>query len=348
MDSTHIIIVVTIILVVVFDFTNGFHDASNMIASAIASRAISPVRSVIIVAVFSFLGPLLGGTAVANTIGKFIDISDLETIKSLAVILSGLIGVIFWNLATWFFGMPSSSSHALMGGLAGAVIASAGADHVLWGFHEFITKGELKGVTKVLLALILSPVIGLLMGFIIQKIISFLLRSAKQKINKPIKWSQYFTVAWLAFSHGANDAQKSMGILTLVLVLGGIIPTFQVPLWVMLACSIGMTIGVLLGGWKIVKTLGFAIYKIRPIHALNSQLTSAFVIFTASLIGAPVSTTHVVAASIMGVGSADHLRRVKWKKAKSIIYTWLFTIPGSAIVAVIIYSLFNLFLPFIK
>ena len=270
MISTHLLIVTTIILVVVIDFTNGFHDASNMIASAIASRAIAPVRSVIIVAIFSFLGPLLGGTAVANTIGKFIDISDLQTINALAVILSGLIGVIVWNLGTWFFGMPSSSSHALMGGLAGAVMASAGADHVLWGFHELISKGELIGVTKVLLALFLSPPLGFLVGFIIQTIISFMLRGAKHEINKPIKISQYFTVAWLAFSHGANDAQKSMGILTLVLVLGGIIPSFQVPFWVMLICSLGMTAGVLFGGWKIVRTLGFAIYKIRPIHALNS------------------------------------------------------------------------------
>lgn len=348
MISTHLLIVIAIIFVVIFDFTNGFHDASNMIASAIASRAILPVRAVIIVAVFSFLGPLLGGTAVANTIGKFIEISDLQAINALAVILSGLIGVIAWNLGTRYFGMPSSSSHALMGGLAGAVMVSAGVDHVIWGFHELISKGVLTGVTKVLLALFLSPVMGFLVGFIIQKTVSFLLRSAKHEINKPIKISQYFTVAWLAFSHGANDAQKSMGILTLVLVLGGIIPSFQVPLWVMLVCSLGMTVGVLLGGWKIVRTLGFAIYKIRPIHALNSQLTAAFVIFASSLIGAPVSTTHVVASSIMGVGSADKLRRVKWKRAKSIMYTWLFTIPGSAIVAIFIYSLFNLFLTFSK
>jgi len=344
LSSIQALVVIAVILVLVFDFTNGFHDASNIIAPVIASRAITPVKAVIIVAFFESLGPILGGTAVANTIGKFIEISDLQTIKSITVILSGLVGVIVWNLGTWWFGMPSSSSHALMGGLVGAVLVSAGSDHVLWGFHELFSKGKLTGVTKVLLALFLSPVLGFLVGYIIQKMLSFFLRSAKHEINKPIKVSQYVTVAWLAFSHGANDAQKSMGILTLVLLLGGIIPSFHVPFWVMLVCSAGMTTGVLLGGWKIVKTLGFSIYKIRPLHALNSQLTSAIVIFSASLAGAPVSTTHVVASSIMGVGAADKLKRVKWRKAKSIMYTWLITIPGSAIVAILVYSLLNLFL----
>ncbi len=344
MSTVHALVVIAVMLVLVFDFTNGFHDASNIIAPVIASRAITPVKAVIIVAFFECLGPILGGTAVANTIGKFIEISDLQTIKSITVILSGLTGVIVWNLGTWWFGMPSSSSHALMGGLAGAVLVSAGSDHVLWGFHELFTKGKLTGVTKVLLALFLSPLLGFLVGYIIQRFFAFALRSAKHEINKPIKISQYLTVAWLAFSHGANDAQKSMGILTLVLVLGGIIPSFQVPFWVMVVCSAGMTTGVLLGGWKIVRTLGFSIYKIRPLHALNSQLTSAVVIFSASLLGAPVSTTHVVASSIMGVGAADNMKRVKWRKAKSIMYTWLFTIPGSAIVAIIIYSILNLFL----
>lgn len=304
--------------------------------------------AVLIVAFFEFLGPLLGGTAVANTIGKFITISDLKAINAMTVILSGLLGVIVWNLGSWWFGMPSSSSHALMGGLVGAVLVSAGGDHVLWGFHELFSKGKLVGVTKVLMALFLSPILGFIFGYIIQKFISLVLRSAKHEINKPIKMFQYLTVAWLAFSHGANDAQKSMGILTLILLLGGIIPSFHVPLWVMIVCSTGMTAGVLFGGWKIVRTLGYSIYKIRPLHALNSQLTSAIVIFSASLVGAPVSTTHVVASSIMGVGSADNMKKVKWSKAKSILYTWLFTIPGAALVSILVYALLNLFMTNIK
>ncbi len=348
MSTISVLVIIAVILVLAFDFTNGFHDASNIIAPVIACRAITPIKAVIIVAFFEFLGPILGGTAVANTIGKFIDISDLKNINAITIILSGLLGVIVWNLGTWWFGMPSSSSHALMGALVGAVLVSAGYDHVLWGFHELFTRGKLVGVTKVLLALFLSPFLGFLVGFLLQKFLSLLLRSAKQKINKSLKISQYVTVAWLAFSHGANDAQKSMGILTLVLLLGGIIPSFHVPFWVMIVCSAGMTSGVLLGGWKIVRTLGYSIYKIRPLHALSSQLTSAIVIFSASLFGAPVSTTHVVTSSIMGVGSADHIKRVKWLKAKSIIYTWLITIPGAAIVAIFIYALLNLILPTLK
>jgi PiT family inorganic phosphate transporter len=297
-----------------------------------------------IVAVFEFLGPLLGGTAVANTIGKFVTISDLPPVNSILIILSGLVGVIVWNLGTWWLGMPSSSSHALMGGLVGAVWVGVGSDHVVWGFKELIEHGHLEGVTKVLIALFLSPVLGFVVGYILQKIMSLFLRNAKHEANGPLKNAQYLTVAGLAFSHGANDAQKSMGILTLVLLLGGFIPTFVVPFWVILVCAFSITIGVLLGGWKIVRTLGFAIYKIRPLHALNSQLTSAFVIFFASIVGAPVSTTHVVTSSITGVGAADHKKRVKWGKAKTIAYTWLFTIPGSALVSIVIYALLNLFI----
>lgn len=348
MSAISILVIIAVVFVLVFDFTNGFHDASNIMALVIASRASTPVKAVIIVAFFESLGPIFGGTAVANTIGKLIDISDLQIVHSITVILSGLLGVIVWNLATWWFGMPSSSSHALMGALVGAVLVSAGSDHVLWGFHELFTKGKLAGVTKVLIALFFSPAAGFLAGYLLQKSLSFFLRSAKHEINRPLKISQYVTVAWLAFSHGANDAQKSMGILTLILLLGGVIPSFHVPFWVMIVCSVGMTSGVLLGGWKIVRTLGFSIYKIRPLHALSSQLTSAIVIFSASLLGVPVSTTHVVASSIMGVGSAEHLKRVKWIKAKSIMYTWLFTIPGSAIVSVLIYALLNLFIPSLK
>lgn len=344
LDGLYLLVVIAVVLVVIFDFTNGFHDASNIIASVIAARAITPIKAVLIVAFFEFLGPILGGTAVANTIGKFVTISDLPPINGILIILAGLVGVIVWNLGTWWTGMPSSSSHALMGGLVGAVWAGVGADHVVWGITELLSHGKLVGVMKVLVALFLSPLLGFWIGFGLQKMFTFLLRGAKHEVNEPIKNAQYLTVAGLAFSHGANDAQKSMGILTLILLLGGFIPTFEVPFWVILVCASAITLGVLLGGWKIVRTLGFAIYKIRPLHALNSQLTSALVILLASLVGAPVSTTHVVTSSITGVGSADNARRVKWGKAKTIAYTWLFTIPGSAMVSIVIYALLNLML----
>ena len=343
MDTLFLLAVATVVIVLVFDYTNGFHDAANIVATVIASRAMTPAQAVIVVGVFEFLGPLLGGTAVANTIGKFIVLDGVLPLLSLSILLCGLIGAIAWNLATWYFGIPSSSSHALVGGLIGAVVVSVGLDHVVWGFAE-LAKGHLTGIVKVLAALILSPLIGFWVGFIMHRLINALLVAANPAANARLRGLQFFTAAGLAFSHGANDAQKSMGILTLVLLLGGFIPHFEVPFWVMLACASAITLGILSGGWRIVRTLGFAIYRVRPIHALGSQLTSAAVIMAASLGGAPVSTTHVVATSIMGIGASERPRAVRWSKAKDIATTWLITIPGAAIVAIQAYALVHLFL----
>jgi PiT family inorganic phosphate transporter len=338
-----ILTIATIVIVLVFEYTNGFHDAANIIATVIASRAMTPIQAVLLVAFFEFLGPLLGGTAVANTIGKFITLDDLDRVLALTVVLSGLIGAILWNLLTWWRGIPSSSSHALVGGLAGVVVVAAGSDHVTWGLDDLM-HGHLNGVVKVLAALVLSPIIGFWIGFLLHRIMLALLRGAHPSINRDLRHLQFVTSAGLAFSHGANDAQKSMGILTLVLLLGGYIPTFEVPLWVMLACSIAITLGILSGGWQIVRTLGFAIYKIRPLHALDSQLTAAGVIFSSSLFGAPVSTTHVVASSIMGIGASERPKAVRWGKATEIVTTWLITIPGAAIMSICFYLLVHRFI----
>ena len=342
-EPVFVLAVIAVIIVLLFDYTNGFRDAANIVATVIASRAMTPAQAVIIVGIFEFLGPLLGGTAVANTIGKFITLDGVLPILSLSILVCGLLGAIVWNLATWYFGIPSSSSHALVGGLVGAVVVSVGMDHVVWGFSE-LAQGKVTGIVKVLAALLLSPVIGFGMGFLIKRLMSALLNRATPAVNRRLRGAQFFTAAGLAFSHGANDAQKSMGILTLVLLLGGFIPKFEVPFWVMLACAIAITLGILSGGWRIVRTLGFAIFRVRPIHALSSQLTSAIVILSASVIGAPVSTTHVVATSIMGIGSADNPRAVRWKKAKDIAVTWVVTIPGAALVGIQAYALLNLYL----
>lgn len=343
MDTVLILSIATIAIVLAFEYTNGFHDAANIIASLIASRAMTPVQSVLLVGVFEFLGPLLGGTAVANTIGSFVSLEDLDHVLSLIVVLCGLVGAISWNLITWWYGIPSSSSHALVGGLAGAVVVSAGADHVAWGFGQLL-HGELTGVTKVVLSLVFSPIAGFLIGYLIHKFMLLMLRSAHPHINRNLRRAQYITAATLAFSHGANDGQKSMGILTLVLVLGGFIPEFHVPLWVMLACATAITLGIMSGGWQIVRTLGFAIYKIRPLHALDSQLTAAGVIFGSSLFGAPVSTTHVVATSIMGIGASERPKAVRWGKAGEIVLTWLITIPGAALMAITCYFIVRAFI----
>jgi PiT family inorganic phosphate transporter len=337
MDSTILMLAVAaIVIVLLFEYTNGFHDAANIIATVIASRAMTPVQAVMVVGFFEFLGPLLGGTTVANTIGKFVTLDDLDRVTALVIVLCGLIGSIGWNLLTWWRGIPSSSSHALVGGLVGAVLVAAGSQHVAWGVSDLM-QGHLSGVMKVLVALVISPLAGFWIGFALHKLMLLLLRGAPPSINRDLRYLQFVTSAGLAFSHGANDAQKGMGILTLVLVLGGFIPTFEVPFWVMLVCAITLTLGILSGGWQIVRTLGFSIYKIRPLHALDSQLTAASVIFSASVMGAPVSTTHVVATSIMGIGASERPKAVRWSKAREIVTTWLITMPGAALMSILCY-----------
>jgi PiT family inorganic phosphate transporter len=342
MDPLLILAIVTVGIVIVFDYTNGFHDAANIVATVIASRAMTPAQAVVIVGVFEFLGPLLGGTAVADTIGKFVALDDVAPLLSLSILLCGLLGAIVWNLLTWYFGIPSSSSHALVGGLIGAVVVAVGSEHVVWGFAE-LAEGHLTGIVKVLAALLLSPLAGFWAGFVVHRLLTTALLAANPAANSRLRAAQFITAAGLAFSHGANDAQKSMGILTLALLLGGFIERFEVPFWVILACASSITLGIMSGGWRIVRTLGFAIYRVRPIHALGSQLTSAAVILGASLGGAPVSTTHVVATSIMGIGASERPRAVRWAKAKDIALTWVITIPGAALVAIQAYALVNLF-----
>jgi PiT family inorganic phosphate transporter len=339
-DTLSLFAVLAILLVLVFDCSNGFHDAANIIATVIASRAMTPMTAVLIVGVFEFLGPLLGGTAVANTIGSFVDLSDVDRLQAVKIVLAGVSGALVWNLITWWKGLPSSSSHALVGGLIGAVAASVGGHHIVWGFSELM-QGRVDGVTKVVLALLLSPVAGFVAGYVIQKIMIAVLYRASPSANRWLRGAQFFTSIGLAFSHGANDAQKSMGIISLVLVLAGWQSGFHVPLWVIVCCALALTTGVLSGGWRIVRTMGFSIYRVRPVHALNSQLTSAAVIMAASALGAPVSTTHVVTTSIMGIGAAERPRAVRWKKAEEIAWTWIITIPGAAIVAVSVGALFH-------
>ncbi len=334
MDIVSVMAITAIVIILFFDYTNGFHDASNIVATVIASRALTPIQAVALVAIFEFLGPLLGGTAVADTIAKFVDLSTLADITSIGVILAGVVGAIAWNLGTWWFGIPSSSSHALVGGLIGPVVVSIGPSHVVWGLGDLFLHGHLTGVTKVLLALVLSPIVGFWVGFGLQRATGVMLRGARPSLNRHLRRCQILTSAWLAFSHGTNDAQKSMGIITLVLVTAGYSSEFSVPFWTIVACATAITLGILSGGWRIVRTVGFGIYKVRPLHALNAQVTAAGVIFGAALIGAPVSTTHVVSSSIMGIGASERPRSVRWAKAKDILSTWVITIPGAAMVGI--------------
>lgn len=330
MEIIVIMVAMAVVAVIAFDFTNGFHDASNMIATLVASRAMTPAQAVCLVGVFTFLGPLLGGTAVADTIGGFVDLSGLEALDAVGIVTCGIAGAICWNILTWWFAIPSSSSHALVGGLVGAVLAGANAGDVVWGIQE-LSSGRFTGVTKVLITLITSPLIGFGVGYVLHGAMRFLLRAARPSVNNTLRKGQWVTAAALAFAHGTNDAQKGMGIITMMLVLGGFLDEFQVPTWVVAASASSITLGTLFGGWDIVRTVGFGIYKLRPLHGLDAQLTSAAVIFGASMFGGPVSTTHVVSTAIMGIGASERPRAVRWAKARSIGVTWVLTLPGAAV-----------------
>jgi len=307
MENLYWLAVATVVIVLFFDYTNGFHDAANIVATIIASRAMTPAQAVVVVGVFEFLGPLLGGTAVANTIGKFVDLSTVDASLAVLILFCGLLGAIVWNLATWWFGIPSSSSHALVGGLAGAVVAAVGSEYVIWGWTPLMHDGKLLGVMKVLVSLFLSPLLGFWVGFVVFRIARKMMAGAKPTANDKLRKLQFLSAATLA-------------------------------------CATAITLGILSGGWRIVRTLGFAIYRVRPLHALSSQLTSGVLILSASFLGAPVSTTHVVATSIMGIGYSEHPRAVRWKKAVDIAKTWVITIPASALTAIVCYALARIML----
>lgn len=318
-------LIIVIVLALLFDFLNGVHDSSNIVATMISSRAFHPRAALLMTAVAEFLGPFLFGVAVAKTIGDEVAQSGALTLH---VLTACLISAILWNLLTWFLGLPSSSSHALIGGLVGAVATGAGFGAI-----------KLAGLEKVLIALFASPLIGFVFGFILMRFVYFLVRGATPGINIFFKRAQFLTAMGMAFSHGTNDAQKTMGIITLSLVIGGVLPTFQVPLWVIAASAGAIALGTSVGGWRLIRTLGGKFYKIRPVHSFTSQLTSGIVILTASLFGGPVSTTQVVSSSIIGVGSAERLGKVRWSVAGDIVTAWIVTIPATALISAGIYLL---------
>ena len=315
-----ILFVVTVLL---FDFLNGFHDSANSVATMISSRAMGPRRALALNAVANFVGPFLFGIAVATTIGHEVVAEEAATLN---VVLAALLGAIVWNVLTWLLSIPSSSSHALVGGLIGAATISN-------GFHVIL----LPGLTKILLAMLISPFAGLLSGYLLMKITLFLARGATPRINLFFKRAQMVTATALALSHGTNDAQKAMGIITMGLLAEGVVSHFVVPTWVIAACAGAMALGTALGGWRIIRTLGGKFYKVRPVHSFTSQIASAGVILGAALIGGPVSTTHVVSTAILGVGSAERVSKVRWGIVGQIIVAWLLTIPASGLLAILCY-----------
>ena len=324
------VLIVMIALAVIFDFLNGIHDSSNIVATMISSRAFKPRVALGVTAISHFVAPFIFGVAVATTIGHEVVASEAITLN---VLLAALASAIIWNIITWVLGIPSSSSHALIGGMIGAVMIGAGVSAI-----------ELKGMEKILIALFISPIIGLILGYVLTRLIFFLARGATPKINGFFKRAQIVSAIALSLSHGTNDAQKTMGVITLGLVTAGVIPDFKVPIWVITISAGAIALGTAFGGWKLIKTLGGKFYKIRPVHGFSSQLTSAIVILGASIVGGPVSTTQVVSSSIMGVGSAERVNMVRWGVAKEIMVAWIVTIPATIAMAAGIYWIIEKFI----
>ena len=327
MPDLQLLILLVVILALIFDFINGFHDTANAIATSVSTRAIHPVHAIMMAAALNFLGAMYS-TGVAKTIGSDI-VRSADHIDE-HVLIAALLGSIVWNIITWRFSMPSSSSHALIGGIIGAVLVSSVGAHGL-NFY---------GIGKIILSLILSPLVGIVSGYIIM---FFLFRFFGQlrptSINGKFKKMQILSAAAMAFSHGSNDAQKSMGIITLALLSGGYIDVFEVPNYVKLLAATAMACGTAAGGWRIIKTIGGKIFKLQPISGFAADLNSSIIIFGATLLHLPVSTTHVVSGSIMGVGAAKRVNAVRWGVAQQMVIAWILTIPCTAVMGALTYML---------
>ena len=330
MSSSLIFIGIVIFIALVFDYTNGMHDAANSVSTIVSTRVLTPKQAVIWAAFFNFVAFLIFGTTVAETIGH--GMIDIDTVTP-TVIFAGLIGAVCWNLITWYFGLPSSSSHALIGGYAGAAIAHS-------GFGVIIASGWY----KIVLFIALAPIIGVVLGYILKVITSWIIRN--QSLTSVNKWSrllQLFSAAAYSLGHGGNDAQKTMGIIASLLYAAKLIPEFHVPLWVVLSAHASIALGTISGGWRIIKTMGQKITKLTPIDGFCAEIGAASSIFIATGLGVPVSTTHVITGAISGVGAANRLSAVRWGITFNIVIAWILTIPAAGIIAGIVFSLIKLF-----
>ncbi|HEY8437234.1 MAG TPA: inorganic phosphate transporter [Candidatus Limnocylindrales bacterium] len=321
-------------LAVIFDYINGFHDTANAIATSVSTRALRPEHAILMSATANFVGALTG-TAVAQTISK--GLADTPTgAAGQTIVAAALVGAIIWNLITWRLGIPSSSSHALIGGLLGAVAASIGVQAI-----------KVDGVVnKVVVPLVLSPILGIAIGFTAMVVILNVFRNANpRRINERFRRLQVVSAAAMAFSHGSNDAQKTMGIMTLALVAAGVLPAnSSIPLWVIVLAASAISLGTAAGGWRIIKTMGQRVVKLDPVHGFAAETTAASIIYTASHFGMPVSTTHVISSAIMGVGASDRFSAVRWGVAGNIVVAWILTIPASAAAAAVAYVVLSPFL----
>lgn len=331
------VLVAVILLALAFDYVNGFHDAANAIATVVSTRALSPRQALLLAGGLNFVGAFLF-EGVAKTIAKGLVVA--EAVDHQGVILCALFGAIVWNLLTWWWGLPSSSSHALVGGLVGVALARMGLDGVQWG-----------GVMKsVVVPGLVSPLVGLVLGFLVMVALYWMLRSARPTINKHFKQLQVVSASLMALSHGTNDAQKVMGIITLALGTAGFTTAnaageFAVPLWVKAACALMIALGTAAGGWRIIKTMGVKVVKLQPVHGFAAETTASAVLMGTAAMGMPISTTHVITAAIMGVGATKRLSAVRWGVAGTILWAWAFTIPAAAAVSAAGYLALSLVVP---
>jgi PiT family inorganic phosphate transporter len=329
-DVTLVLLVLVIVAALVFDYINGFHDTANAIATSVSTRALSIKVAIVMAATLNFVGAM-AFTKVAKTIGTGIANPGQLT---QVVVLAGVLGAIIWNIATWYFGLPSSSSHAIVGGLVGAVLAHVGPSAIIW-----------TGLKKIVLALVISPVLGTIAGFTFVVIFSNLLRnSSPAGVNRNFRRLQILSASFMAFSHGTADAQKSMGVITMALLSYGSIQVFEVPLWVKFTCALAMALGTAAGGFRIIKTVGHDFVKLQPMTGFSVDSAATTVILGASMFGLPTSTTHVVTSSILGVGLSKRISAVNWSVAQRILVAWVLTIPASAVVAFAAYLLLSPFL----
>jgi len=327
METSLFVLGIVVFLALAFDFINGFHDTANAIATSVSTRALKPRVAIIMAAAMNFLGAITF-TGVAKTIGGSVaDPAALD--NGIEVVIAALLAAIIWNLVTWWFGIPSSSSHALIGALTGAVLVGAGAGYVKW-----------EGFISILKVLIFSPLIAFAIGYIIMTLLKWIFaKRSPHNVNKGFRTMQILTAAIQAFTHGTNDAQKAMGIITFALVTSGFQDHLEVPLWVKLSAATAMALGTSVGGYKIIKTMGTKIFKIEPINGFAADMAGASVIFTATMLHMPVSTTHAITSALLGVGSAKRVSEVKWSLAGRIIITWFITIPIAGLLAGLIFKI---------
>ena len=325
-----------IVLAIAFVLTNGFHDAANSIAALVATRAATPLQAIMLASVFNLLGPLLLGAAVANTIGGIVTVPPSAANQ---VIASGLAAAVTWNVATWRRGIPSSSAQALVGGLVGAALAEGGFHAVNWGGVE---GGHPVGLVGTVISLAISPPLGALAALLVIRVLRRLAHRATRRWRSPARFGEWVTAAALAFSHGANDAQKAVGVIAALLFANGRIESLSAPTWVIVSCSAALTVGTALGGWRIIRTVGRGIYRFQLIEGLASTGASAGIIFGASLVGAPTSTSQVVASSVVGVGGGRRRwRHVHWEVVRHIGVAWLITLPSTAVLAALVFELWR-------